>query len=465
MSSPATLPLSNIVNVTVLISPQAPAQPQFNQGLIVGNSGAIPSTGANSRMRLYPFGNWSAAMLGDGFTLTSPEYIAASLYFSQSPTPLYLWVGCQDPAGLNVVIPHAGNAGTGYHVGDVVTVTQGSAAGGTLKVTTIGGSGAVTGLALVTSGTGYSVATALNTTGGLGTGLEVDISSVGEPALQAVIACRAKSFAWYGFMVTDAADADHLALALWAQTASPYVVYFYNTADAAVLNNTGGNIAAVMQAANYNRALGWYSTTQSGLFPNNIYTSAAALGVAMGLTTGLANSYFTLKFKALTGVGTEPITQTQVTALEGLNINLYLNYANSYSFGEQGEMANGQFFDQISNLDILVSNIQYGIMNLLTGSPSIPQTDPGEAQLIHVVNQAADVSRQIGFIAGGVWQGVQIINLQPGTTLPKGYLAQAYPYSTQLPADRAARKAMPIYLAIILAGAVHSLVIGVYVQR
>jgi hypothetical protein len=462
MSSPATLPLSNIVNVTVLISPQAPAQPQFNQGLIVGNSGVIPSSGANSRIRQY---TGLAGMLTDGFTTSSPEYLAASLYFSQQPSPQFLWVGCQDPAGLNVVIPHSGNAGTGYQVGDVITPTQGSSSGGTLKVTTIGGGGAVTGLTLVTSGTGYSVATALATTGGHGTGLEVDISSIGEPALQAVIACRAKSYAWYGFMVTDAADADHLALALWAQTASPYVVYFYNTADAAVLNNTGGNIAAVMQADNYNRAIGIYSTTQSGLFPNNTYASAAMLGTAMGLTTELANSYFTMKFKVLTGVGTEPLTQTQITSLEGLNINLYLDYANAYTIFEQGVMANGQFFDEISNIDILVSNIQYGIMNLLTESPSVPQTDPGEAQLIHAVNQACETSRQVGFIAGGVWQGVQIVNLQPGTTLPKGYLAQAYPYSTQSASDRAARKAMPIYLAIIESGAVHFVQVQIFVQR
>ena len=39
-------------------------------------------------------------------------------------------------------------------------------------------------------GTGYSVATGLSTTGGSGTGLQVDITAIGESALQAAMACR-----------------------------------------------------------------------------------------------------------------------------------------------------------------------------------------------------------------------------------------------------------------------------------
>ena len=461
MSSPS-LPLQDIVDVTVLISPQAPSQPTFNQGLIVGSSGVIPSSGANSRIRLY---STLGQMLADGFTTTMPEYIAASLYFSQSPAARFLWVGCQDPAGINGINVHSGNAGTGYVVGDLVTIVKAGASGGTVRVSTIGGSGAVTGITLVTAGTGYADASSLTTTGGTGTGLEVDISSIGESALLAVIACRAAQPAWYMFMVTDAVDADHLALAAWAQTALPVAVYFYSTADAAVLAASSGNIASQMVALNYDRVFAMYNTTQSGLFPNNVYAAAAAMGVACGLNTGLNNSYYTMKFKQLVGVAIEPLSQSQVTTVEGINVNLYLNYQNAFNILEQGVVPSGQFFDEIINLDMLVSAIQFNVFNLLVDSPSIPQTDSGETQLIQAVNQAAETSRLIGFIAGGVWTGVQILRLTEGAAIPRGYLAQAAPYSTQAPSDRAARKAMPIYLAIIEAGAVHSITIGIYVQR
>lgn len=464
MASPTTLPLGLIVDVVVEISPISPASPTFNQGLIIGSSGVIPTTGANARIRQYAN---LAAMLLDGFITSDPEYIAASLYFSQTPTAQFVWIGAQDPSGLKTFGVHSGSAGTGYAVGDTVTVTQGGAVNGVAQVTAIGGGGAVTTLALVTSGHGYSVANGLATTAntGSGTGLEVDITAIGEPPLQAVIACRAASFAWYTFMVTDAVDADHLALALWAQTATPVVQYFYSTADSDVVNGVTNNIMQQMQAAEYTRVFGMYNTTQGGTFPNNIYAAAAAMGVAMGLNTGLANSYFIMKFKTLVGIAAEPLTLAQISTIEGYKGNLYLSYANAYTFLEQGTMPNGQFFDEVINLDMLVSGIQFGVMNLLVGSPAVPQTDPGETQIIHAVNQACEASRIIGFIAGGIWRGVTILGLNTGDNLPNGYLSQAPPYSTQSPSDRAARKAMPVYTAIIEAGAVQSVLIGVFVQR
>lgn len=463
MANPTTLPMTPIVDVVVTVSPVSPAQPTFNQGLIIGSSGVIPSIGANSRIRQYTS---LAEMLLDGFITTDPEYIAASLYFSQHPAAVFLWVGCQDPSGIGAANFHTGNAGTGYAVGDQVTVTQGGASGGVLQVTSIGGGGAVTGLSLVTSGTGYSVANGLaTTTTGAGTGLEVDITAIGEPALQAVIACRAANFEWYGFMVTVTSDADELALAAWVQTATPSAQYFFNTSDANVLNNVTNNIMAQMKALEYSRVFGMYSTTQSGVFPNNAYASAAALGVAMGLNTGLANSYFIMMFKTLVGITPEPLTANQVNVLNGLNCNVYVNYGNSFSFAQRGTAPNGQFFDEVLNVDMLSSGIQFNVMDLLTASPAVPQTDPGETQLIHAVNQACEASRIIGFIATGVWTGAPILNLNTGASVPGGYLTQAAPYATQSAADRAARKAMPIYVALIEAGAVQSLVVGVLVQR
>jgi hypothetical protein len=69
--------------------------------------------------------------------------------------------------------------GTGYTVGNVVTVVQGGASGGTMTVTAVTG-GVVTGLSgqSTAPGTGYSVATGLATTGGSGTGLTVNITGV-----------------------------------------------------------------------------------------------------------------------------------------------------------------------------------------------------------------------------------------------------------------------------------------------
>jgi hypothetical protein len=335
-----------------------------------------------------------------------------------------------------------------------------------VKVTAVN-SGAVTGVQIIqgSQGNGYSVASGLATTGGTGTGALINITAVGESALQAVQACRLASTAWYPVMVTDAVDADILAIAPYIEAVSPPSAFIYNTADASVLNNTTNNVASVLKVAQYSRTLGIYSTTQGSVFPNNAYAAAAVMGQAMGLNTGLANSAFTMKFKVLSGVAPEPLTDTQRTTIEGLNVNLYLSFGNAYQWFEQGVMADGQFFDEIVGLDMLVADIQISLVNRLISQPSVPQTNAGETQLIGAVDEAAQRSVVRGFIAPGIWTGQTVLALTAGTPLPIGYLAQAQSYAVQSQSDRDARKAMPIYLAIIEANSVHSLVVGVYVQR
>lgn len=461
----ATLPLQPVVDVTVLISPQAPATPTFNQGLIVGTSAIIGSvTGANPRIRQY---TTLAQIAADGFATNSPEYIAASIYFSQSPAPLYLWVGRQDLTAIATITLGA-VPGTGYAVGDTFSITQGGASLGT-GIIVAETAGVPTSVAIIPGqqGTLYSVANNLATVAvtGVGINLEVDITAIGETPLQAIQACRTASPAWYLVVALAAVDADHIAIGEWAQAQTPQLVYFYTTTTAASLNGTTGNVFSVLKTGNYSRAFGIYSTIQGGLAPNNIYAAVAAMGVAMGLNTGLANSYFTMKFKQLVGIVTEPLSQTQINVIEGNNGNLYLSYANSYTWLEQGMVANGQFFDEVLNLDMLGSDIQYSCVDLLVGNPAILQTNPGQGQILNAVNGACSRSAARGFVSGGIWEGVTILNLSPGDAIPNGYLSQSPAYATQSKSDRAARKSMPVYVAIIESGAVHSILIGVYVQQ
>src|SRR5258706_507619 len=120
-----SLPLSTILNVAVSVSPAAAPGPTLNQALIVGPSTGIPPVGANSRLRLYTS---LTAMASDGFGTSAPEYLAAQVYFGQTPAPTYLWLGRQDLTAIKTVVIGAA-AGTGYVVGDVVTVVQGGASG------------------------------------------------------------------------------------------------------------------------------------------------------------------------------------------------------------------------------------------------------------------------------------------------------------------------------------------------
>lgn len=473
MGSVATLPLSTVVDVSVLISPQAPATPTFNQGLIIGTSPVIGSvTGANPRLRQY---TTLAQIAADGFSLASPEYIAASIYFSQSPAPLYIWIGRQDLTAI-ASLSLGAVPGTGYAVGDLFNIVQGGASLGVGQVTAEA-AGIPTAVAVIggRQGTLYTVANNLATTAitGVGINLEVDVTAVGETPLQAVQACRLASPNWYLVCALTAVDVDHIAIGTWAQAQTPQCVYFYTTGTAAALNGTAGTDPfSTLKTGSFSRAFGLYSTTQGGLFPNNAYSQAAAMGVAMGRNTGLNGSYFTMKFKQLVGIAPEnpTLSQTQISSLESRGANLHLSFANTFSWLEQGTVANGQFFDEILNLDMLASDMQFSCVDLLVSNPAILQTNSGQTQILNAILGACARSAARGFISGGNWSGPNITGLNTillanGAPLPNGYTALSDVYANQAQSDRDARKSMPVYVPIIESGAVHSILIGVFVQQ
>lgn len=419
-------------------------------------------------------------MLTDGFITSNPEYNAATLYFGQSPAPTTLWVGRQNLIALNTVTVGS-SGGTGYVVGDILTVVQGGASGGLVSVTTVA-SGVVTGVAIIlgSQGTSYTVANNLSTTGGTGTGATIDITVIGETALQAVTACRIAQPAWYicSFVAT-AADADYEAIAAFIEAATPASQFMVTSGEAAVLNDTSGNLFATLQAANYRRTLMFYSTTQGGSFPNNIYAACAFMGLAMGLNSGAPGSYFAMAYKTLAGVGFEPLSQTQVNTIagtnsrsqNGLNGNVFVDYANgSYNLIQFGTMAAGNFFDEVLQLDMLVNDMQNSGVATLVKLPSLPITDSGATLMKNVLGGACARSQSRGFIApSGTWGGVNIGSgpsaITTGQAFPQGYALYSAPVSTLSPGQKSARQLPPITVAVIEAGAAMYLVATVLVQQ
>lgn len=509
MATPTTLSLNKIVNVVVTVSPLAAPRNGFNQGLIIGPSAVIPAT---ERLRFYSNVN---DMLTDGFTNTSPEYLAAQIYFSQSPAPTQLWVGrqnlvsatattnCATTIGSAVITPasmvgiEAGMTitGTGIPVGATVlsktatTITMSANATATNAATSlIFATPSVAATASIT--TSSAVVTPVSMTGiyvgqtVTGTGIPANsvIISVTpttftmnntatatnaaaplvvyntDSALSALQACRLANSQWYPCFVCNAVKADHLAIAAYIETATPASTYFGTTADIDVPTATAGNVLLTLQGLLYTRTFMQYSTSTP-------YAICGAMGYAMGQNTGLAGSAYTLKFKNEVGVTVEPLSSTQMLNVENANGNLYLNYGYYYNIFEQGVSSAGRFFDEVLNLDMLANNIQLNIMDTLYQNPKVPQTDAGVLQLIRACNQACDLAVNVGFLAPGVWTGLPILNLATDQTLPKGYLVQAPAISTQSDADRQARKSPPLYIAIKEAGAIHSVLIGVYVNR
>ncbi len=294
--------------------------------------------------------------------------------------------------------------------------------------------------------------------------------SPAETAVEAVQACREEDDTWYGCtVVTDGlVKADHLAIAAYIEAASPASFYAYTTNEADVLNGVAGNTALTLMGLLRNRTIGMYSSDQdvspvlNTAYP---YAIVSPMAYAMGANKGLINSAYTLKFKSCPGVLAEPLTTTQVGNLEDANCNMYVKYSGQYNWFQQGVMASGWYFDRLINLDVFSNKIQVNLANLLSSAPKVPLTDPGVTMAIQAVQLACEDMKKIGYIApSGVWTGAALLNLKYNQPLPNGYIIQAESVSTQTAAERVARQSPPIYINLIEAGAMHSVVIAVNVQ-
>ncbi|MGK9397172.1 DUF3383 family protein [Klebsiella variicola] len=367
------LPVSNVVNVDVIMSPVAATGRNFGALLILGTSTVIPVT---ERTRQYS----AIEDIGDDFGVDSPEYEAATIFFSQSPKPTLVYIGRW-----------------------AKTLAEGEA-------------GAV------------------------------------ETLLQAVNACLQYTN-WYGLAIADSADlveADVISVAAAIEASSLSRILAVTTDDVNVLvaGNTD-NIGYKLKAAGYGRTFWQYSSSSK-------YAAISAFGRAFTVNFTGNNTTITLKFKTEPGVTYETLTTTQAAAIDSINGNVYVYYANDTAIIQQGVMANGDFFDERHGLDWLQNYVQTNLYNLLyTSATKIPQTDAGVTRLMTNVEASLDQAVNNGLVASGVWNGGPIGQIESGDTLTKGYYVYADSVDNQAQSDREARKSPVIQAALKLAGAIH----------
>ncbi len=84
--APTGLNVSDVVNVQVNIAPLAATFSNFGSLVIIGSSPVIDTS---ERIRLYT----TLGGVASDFGTTAPEWLAADLFFSQSPQPAFLYIG------------------------------------------------------------------------------------------------------------------------------------------------------------------------------------------------------------------------------------------------------------------------------------------------------------------------------------------------------------------------------------
>lgn len=480
------LPVSDVVNVQVVLTPIAAQERNFGSLLILGDSDVVDAT---ERLRLFT----SLDAIADEFGTSAPEYLAAALYYGQTPQPSVCYVGkwarTAEPGQLK-----AGILSTAQQaLANFTAITTGAF---TISVDNV--EQELTGLdfsgALNLSGVAAIVAAALDdatctwdatnkrfvitsdTTGeassvSFGTAPDVGADVTGifrlkeadegylvagadaETAVEAVQAIANMSSDWYGLQIASSVAPDtaaYLAVAAFIEGSGLSRIFAITSASTAILDSVStSDIASQLKALGYKRTLIQYSS-------KNAYASTSILGRAFTVDFDGSNTTLTIKFKQEPGVVAETLTASQAATLKDKNCNVFIKYNNDTNIIQEGVMVNGFYFDEVHGTDWLQNAVQTDVYNLLyTSSTKIPQTDPGINIITTRICKTLEQAVVNGLVAPGVWDASGFGALNQGDTLETGYYVYAPPVATQSQADREARKAPVIQAAIKLAGAVH----------
>lgn len=489
------LNVGRLVNVQVTLSPLATARRGFGTLLILGDSTVIDQT---ERLRSYTTVD---SVAGD-FGVSSPEYAAAQLYFSQSPKPKTLMVGRVALEATPAILTGGVLSDAQKAIAEWNTITDGS-----LQVRIDGSAVQVDGLdfsaetnlngvaskitekstaqgftcrydgvgfILETADKGATKKIAYATTASTGTdlsekllltqttALSVADGTDGETLLEALTDAADKSAAWYGLAVATEktfTNDELLAVAQFIEATTPARVFGITETNGNVLSAVYTNdLASLMKKNNLQRTLVTYSQNKNSV--------CSIFGRAFSVNFNANRSVITLMYKQEPSVVAETLTETQAGVLESKNCNVFVNYSNDSAIIQQGKVANGAFFDEIHGLDWLADAMQNAVWNLLYQSKTkIPQTDDGQNQILNACAAVCQEGVRNGLIAAGTWNSDGFGELERGQYLTDGYYLYSEPMADQDQSEREQRKCPPIQIAVKLAGAIHTVDVQVSVNR
>lgn len=481
------LPVSNVVNVQIAMSPVAAALRNFGATLILGTSNVIDT---DTRIVTY-----SASELSDiarAFGSTSPEYLAAVAFFGQSPQPTNVQIGRWAKTATNgmlkgAILPvnkqgiEAFNAitngsfdveidGAVVHVSAVNLSSESNLNGVASKVTeglnskgTCLFDGQRFSIVSATTGTESKVAnvtaTDLSRVMGLDAGTTKVNGAQAETMAEAVNDLLEFS-TWYSlYVAADYTDDDAMAVAQIIEAASPKRIVAFTLTNSAELDSTQTtSLGYKLANATLNRTLTAYSST-------NPHAAVSILGRMSTVNFAGSNTTITLKFKQMPGVTPENLRTSQAAALQKNKVNVFVAYDNDTSIVQEGVMSGGWFIDDRHGLDWLENYVQTAIWNLLYGAKKVGQDATGATDLIATVSKAIEQAVTNGLVAPGVWNSDGFGALNRGDTLSTGYYVYIMPFDDQSTADREARKSPPIQCAVKLKGAIHFVDVTINVNR
>lgn len=293
-----------------------------------------------------------------------------------------------------------------------------------------------------------------------GGGLFVVVPMLVAETLDAAIV-RAKSLVYFGGCSYAYTLATGEAMDAAVVAASERKLLFITSSDSADLLSGGLFYDIFDQGLKHARCL--FHTEALSL---DAYRWAYA-GRAMSVNFSASNTTMTMQLKQLVGVSSDGgLTQTLLGQAKAVGADCYANIAGRASLLSHG--ANG-FYDDIYNLEWLVGALQVNGFNYLAQtSTKIPQTEAGMDGLKGAYRQACQQAAANGFVAPGSWTSPDTFGNPEDfkrNIVDFGYYIYSGSVANQPSADRAARKAPPIQIAVKYAGAIHTSDVIVYINQ
>lgn len=496
------LPVSRLINVSVILTPRAAQAPNLNTAIIIGDSDVID---VSERYRSYD----DLDSIALAFGVDAPEYKAAALFYGQTPQPTQLFVGrwaSADTPGIlecgvlsvaqqalaNWTAVNDGGFKINIDGGGVTNVTNIDLSGAanlnavaTIITTRMGVAGlaatcewnALEGRFVFTStstGDGstvsYLTAAAVGDTdissqlkGTASTASSVIAGIDAEQPVEAYTILDALNFYFYGSTFAATApisDDQYIAVSAYVEGSNNKHWFGVTSSDAGIITaDDEDNIAFKLKALGYRRSGVQYSSSSP-------YAIASWIGRFVTVNFNGSLTVINMMYQQEPGVAGESLTSAQADAAKANNANVFVNYNNDTTIVQYGTCADGTFFDDLYNTDWLALTIQNNVFNLLyTSGTKVPQTDAGNHLIANAIEAACVQGVQNGTLAPGQWNGPSMGQLVTGQFLPKGYYIYQPPITTQSQGDREARKSVTFQVAAKLAGAVNTVDVVVDVNR
>jgi hypothetical protein len=255
---------------------------------------------------------------------------------------------------------------------------------------------------------------------------------------------------YFGVMMSEvASQVDMLAAAAVIQTLNKMAFFVSFTAT----DVDSGGMLDLLRTGSFSQSRGllYIGTLTLALQFMASYASRA-------LSTDFSGSDTTqnIHLKDLVGVLPDPaMTQTILTKCLTAGVDTYISIQ-----GVSKVMASGanKFFDQVYNLQWFAGALQIAAFNVLAQtSTKIPQTESGMDAYKSAIRQVCKQAVNNQYAAPGVWTDPTTFGVQADfldNISQKGYYIYSIPVSQQLAADRAARKAPLVQVALKEAGAI-----------